>query len=194
MQATPVPHTLLISGACTCCVPHRHIPHNSTALICRSKSCHNLTLLPELLRPEPALCCCTTWGQTAKTTVPGFPVSPEAQCYWGSVGVSAALHPCCPAEPHGHQWRCHKWKFSITTSCNPLKTTWSFKWDCLFKPQSQVSGYPYLRDLTTMLLSTITLPAHFLIHCQHNWPVDPSPAENTKGKNLQETCKEASTQ
>lgn len=96
MLATPVPDALLISGDCTCCVPHWHTPHNSTVFICRGKSCHSLTELPEPLRPEPALCCCTRQGQAAKTTTPGFPVSPrdttEAALEYQLLCVPAALH------------------------------------------------------------------------------------------------------
>lgn len=57
MQITPVPSALLISGAGTRCVPHRHIPQSSTAFICRGKSCPSPSEPTEPLLPEPALCC-----------------------------------------------------------------------------------------------------------------------------------------
>ena len=94
--ATPVSDALLISGARTCCVSHRRIPHNSTAFIYGGKSCHSLTELPKQLQPEPTLWCCTRQGQPAKTTVPGFLVSPRAtmllrHCW--CVGCSVSLLP-----------------------------------------------------------------------------------------------------
>lgn len=54
-------------------------PHNSPVFIYRGKPCHNVTELPEVLRPEPALCCCTRQGQAAKPAMWGLPSDPQRQ-------------------------------------------------------------------------------------------------------------------
>lgn len=96
----PVPNILLISGAHTCCVPHRHTPHNSALFICRGKSCHSPTEFPELLRLEPALCCCSRHGTAARTAMPGVPVSPRDTMLWRQHwGISCTVSPLACVAP-----------------------------------------------------------------------------------------------
>lgn len=154
VQITRVPSALLISGAWTCCVPHRHTPHNSTAFICRGKSCPSPSELSEPLLPEPEPLCC--W-QAAQDHCARSPCEPRdaglLRQSW--TGCSVSLHGVSSSVTNGNTQQSQH----LGILQRPLHL--SSETVQVSKPQRQVSGYPYLRDITAMILATIKLSNHF---------------------------------
>lgn len=177
---------------CLQCPPHFRSLHVLCPTQAHPSQQHSIYLQGQIL-PQPLWAARATAARASmvlladsEITVPGFPASPR-RC--GATGARLDRLLCVPARD---QQRCHS---AITTCWNSLETTPSFKWNCpSVQAQSQVSGYPYLKDITAMVLATIKLSNHFLIHLQYNWPGDPSAAPNTTGKKLQEALKKPSTQ